>query len=132
MTKVFVSYSGKDTAFVAKLQRLLRTTNMTGFLDQSDIAAGAALSDLIRDEIRSASAVLVLLSENAVKSNWVPFEIGLAESMGKPIIPILLPINDLDKSVLELVQGHRIIDARNKPIPEIAQEIDSALELQAA
>jgi TIR domain-containing protein len=132
MHKVFISYSSKDTAFAAQLERLLHKANISGFLDQSDIAAGAVISSLIREEINSASAVLVLLSENAVKSNWVLFEIGLAQSLGKPIIPILLPTSDLDKSVLDLVNGYRVIDARNRSIPEIAEEIDSALELQPA
>ena len=132
MNKVFIAYSSKDTAFAAQLERLLHKTNVSGFLDQSDIAAGAGLSSLIRDEINSASALLVLLSENAVKSNWVLFEIGLAQSLGKPIIPILLPTTDLDKSALDLVKGYRVIDGRNRSIPEIAEEIDSALELQPA
>lgn len=132
MTKVFMSYSSKDMAFAAQLERLLHKTDISGFLDQSDIAAGARVSSLIREEINSASAVLVLLSENAMKSNWVPFEIGLAQSLGKPIIPILLPTTDLDKFALDLVKGYRVIDARKKPISEIAEEIDSALELQPA
>lgn len=132
MHKVFISYSSKDTAFAAQLERLLHKTNVRGFLDQSDIAAGAGLSTLIRDEINSATALLVLLSEDAVKSNWVLFEIGLAQSLGKPIILILLPATDLDNSVLDLVNGYRVIDARNRSIPEIAEEIDSALELQPA
>lgn len=131
MHKVFISYSSKDTAFAAQLERLLHKTSVSGFLDQSDIAAGAGLS-LIRDEINSASALLVLLSDDAVKSNWVLFEIGLAQSLGKPIIPILLPTTDLDKSALDWVKGYHVIDARNRSIPEIAEEIDSALELQPA
>jgi hypothetical protein len=131
MNKVFISYSSKDTAYAAQLERLLHKTNVRGFLDQSDIAAGAGLS-LVRDEINSASALLVLLSDDAVKSNWVLFEIGLAQSLGKPIIPILLPTTDLDKSALDWVKGYHVIDARNRSIPEIAEEIDSALELQPA
>ena len=131
MNKVFISYSSKDTAYAAQLERLLHNTSVHGFLDQSDIAAGAGLS-LIRDEINSASALLVLLSDDAVKSNWVLFEIGLAQSLGKTIIPILLPTTDLDKSALDWVKGYHVIDARNRSIPEIAEEIDSALELQPA
>lgn len=131
MPKVFISYSTKDTAFAARLERLLHD-GMIGFLDHSDIAAGASLSGLIREEMNRASAVLVLLSENAVKSNWVPFEIGLAQALGKPIIPILLPTSDLDESALDLVRGYRVIDARKKPIQQVAEEINSALELQPA
>ncbi|HKQ05499.1 MAG TPA: toll/interleukin-1 receptor domain-containing protein [Blastocatellia bacterium] len=132
MRRIFISYSNKDTAFVAQLERMFRQIDVTGFLDQSDMAAGAPISSQIREAIRSASAVLVLLSEDAVRSNWVPFEIGLAQSLGKPIIPVLLPTSELNKSILDLVKDYQVIDARNKPIPEIVKEIDSALELQEA
>ena len=130
MDKVFLSYSSKDTAFATQLERLLHAA-LSGFLDQSDIAFGARIS-LIQEEIKKASAVLVLLSEDAVKSNWVPFEIGMAQALGKPIIPILLPMTDLNKSIMDLVKGYPVIDAREKPIPEVAEEINSALELQPA
>ena len=132
MRRIFMSYSSKDTAFAAQLERMFHEIDVMGFLDQSDMAAGAPISSQIREAIKGTSAVLVLLSEDAVKSNWVPFEIGLAQSLGKLIIPVLLPTSELNKSILDLVKDYQVIDARNKPIPEIAREIDSALELQEA
>src|SRR2546421_21198 len=83
-----------------------------GWIDESDVAAGEAISEKIRESLKRASALIVIISERSLKSPWVQFELGAAEGMGKPVIPILIGPVGIEKKLPEWLQGLRYVDAR--------------------
>ena len=88
--RIFISYARADYAFAHQLLSALRDFNIEGWMDDTDIAAGSAVGDAVRSAIQKASAVVVLVSPMSVRSQWVSFEVGAAQALQKPIVPILL------------------------------------------
>lgn len=127
MPKIFISYARSDRENVEQFVRALRAANITGWLDATDIAAGESLSSAVRDALRISSGVVVFLSYNALHNEWVQFEIGAAEALGKTIIPVIISGNDLEKSLPDILRNRKLIDARNRPPSSVAQDISHAL-----
>lgn len=71
---VFISYSHADERFVDALQAALVARNINVWRDVHDLNAGP-IAEQVVDAIRRNDVVLLVLSEAAVKSDWVDFEI---------------------------------------------------------
>lgn len=127
MRNVFISYARGDERAARELRTNLRDMEITGWMDESDLAAGEAFSKKIRDSLRRASAVIVIVSEESLRSPWVKFELGAAESMGKPIIPILIGSVGIEERLPEWLQDLRYVDARAEPFQRVAIEVRRAL-----
>lgn len=106
----------------------MRTANITGWLDATDIAAGGSKSSAVRDALQVSSAVVVFLSRNALTSKWVQFELGAAEALGKTIIPELLPGAEPREDLPELLKDRWFIGARSSPPSSVVEEIRRALD----
>lgn len=65
------------------------------------MVGGEPLNPWVREEIKKAHAVLAVLSLNAFNSKWVRREIRHAQSLKKPVIPLLRP--GVDVETLELL-----------------------------
>ncbi len=114
MSRVFISYSRKDGSYVNQLWSVLDKLEVDGFLDETDIATGGTWDKHIRDTIQKADAVVIVLSENSVHSNWVMAEAGMAWGLDKRIIPVISPGSQLTAhEISPVLQDTRILDARN-------------------
>lgn len=107
--RAFVSYCHADRDFAARLQRRLEAYRLprrlagrvvplpgqgTGrigpiFRDRNDLSAAADLSLAVRDAIAASSALLVVVSPDAMHSKWVLREIELFREL-QPDAPILV------------------------------------------
>jgi methylmalonyl-CoA mutase cobalamin-binding subunit len=128
VSNVFISYARADRESVEQLVRALRAANITGWLDATDIAAGASVSSAVREALQRSSAVIVFLSHNALHNQWVQFEIGAAEALGKTIIPVIVSGNQLEKHLPDILKERKVIDARSQPYAAVVNEIRRALE----
>lgn len=90
MSKIFISYSRKDSAFVDKTVYEMQRRNFRVWLDRADISKGANWQEKIREAISLCSAVVVFLSPDSVNSNNVLDEIKQAVDTNTPIIPYML------------------------------------------
>ncbi|TWT44268.1 TIR domain protein [Phycisphaerae bacterium RAS1] len=88
---LFLSYSRADAdeAWIRALDEALQAHDLALWRHSASIAAGDSIPDAISDALRRCDAVLVLLSEQYLKSPWAAFELGAALSQGKRIIPIV-------------------------------------------
>jgi len=128
MPNVFISYAHADRDHVEHLVRALRATNIAGWLDATDIAAGASVPSAVREALQRSSAVIVFLSNSALHNQWVQFEIGAAEALGKMIIPVIVSGNQLAEQLPEILKDRTVIDARNQPYAAVVNEISRELE----
>lgn len=88
--RVFVSYSTHDLGLATHVQQMLVASGAQVFVAEYSLPAGAALTPAIVKAIKSCDLFILLWSEHAKKSEWVPQEIGVARGCEKPVIPVLL------------------------------------------
>jgi hypothetical protein len=93
VSDVFISYSHADREFVYRLVQDLELAGLTVFFDQR-IASGESWADTLSKAIEGARYVLVVLSPEAVSSDWLRAEtmLGLKrEGDGKAtVIPLMV------------------------------------------
>jgi TIR domain len=124
----FISYSRHDREFASVLARELGRRGTTGFLDMSDISAGAEWGHSIKAAIQNSDAVIVILSPEATTSNWVMAEVGMAQALNKPIIPVLAPGAQVEGSVSDLLRSYQIVNASELPVEEVSARIVAAMK----
>ena len=129
MASIFLSYSRKDGSYTNQLRAALDKLEVHGFLDETDVATGAQWNKHIRDAIQKVDAVVVVLSENSVHSNWVMAEVGLAWGLDKRTIPVIPPGSKLETDeVPPVLQDSEILDARSISPAETASQILQAVQ----
>lgn len=72
---VFISYSTVDSDEVLDFVSILKNSGVEFFLDKIDIGWGESIVERVFSGIHSARFVVVFVSENSLKSNWVKREI---------------------------------------------------------
>lgn len=90
MYKVFVSYSTHDLPDVTLLKESLKDSGVEVFVAHDSVKPSGKLSEEISAAITSCDLFVLVWSENAKNSDWVPQEIGKAHQMHKKILPIVL------------------------------------------
>jgi hypothetical protein len=87
---LFVSYSRKDQKVVDWIAKGLEASGFTVWIDRTRILAGTPWQKVIPAEIRRAEALLLIITPEAMDSDWVRREYFYALSRRVPIIPVLL------------------------------------------
>ena len=80
--KVFISYS-RDDADQANLVGSALRSNGLGVWWDENLLAGERWQQELDDQLTKAEAIIVLWSENSVRSNWVLFEASIAKRLDK-------------------------------------------------
>ena len=88
--RVFISHASPDDAVADKVMHWLRNAGLKGWLDQTDILPARNWRNEIHCGVRSASAVIVLISAASRRSRYVREEWELATSHGVPVVPALI------------------------------------------
>ena len=93
-SNVFISYSRADAS---KLQDILKLLITAGFIKEEDHilreedlpVRHRALRAEVKRQIQSASKVVVVWNADSANSQWVNYELGLADALGKKIIAVI-------------------------------------------
>lgn len=92
--KIFISHIAHDSKAAQQIADELRNHQMQPWLAQADIQPGMSWITAISDAIKSADAVIVLLSKQASESPSLRSEISMAiaeqEGVEKIVIPVLV------------------------------------------
>lgn len=91
---VYISYSREDAPFVNRLYEDLRHAGLSVWIDQEAIAPGERWAECVQRAIMESQNILVIITSNSMKSNWLSAEISIAvaaqrSDSRKFIIPIL-------------------------------------------
>jgi len=78
--KVFLSYANSDKEFADRLSSQLRKVESSLFLDLVNLPHGKQILSGMRSQISSADILVLLLSPNALESEWVQRELEYAVS----------------------------------------------------
>ncbi len=78
MSKLFISHSSKDDAFVRELRRTLADHGHDGWIDSRELRGGDALWPEIQKAIEEASGFAFVVSTDSLQSDWVADEVAHA------------------------------------------------------
>ncbi|MEX2162608.1 MAG: toll/interleukin-1 receptor domain-containing protein, partial [Anaerolineales bacterium] len=119
IASLFISYSHSDLAFVEKMQKHLDEKGVRYWCDDHDATAGR-LEKIINSAIRNNPIVLLVLSSNALQSDWVEHEVSDARRLEKEIgRDVLCPVaiddewkkqNSWSRVLFDQVRKYNILD----------------------
>lgn len=121
ISPLFISYSHADKAFVDRVEKSLNEQGIRFWRDIHDATAGRLETQIDR-AITQNQTVLLILSENSIKSDWVQHEVRKARELEKEIKQDVLCPVALDDSwrtspwpgrVMEQVKEYNILDFSN-------------------
>ena len=86
---VFLSYASTDRANADRLRELLARRLSSRVFTVDNLSPSKNWENQLRDELTRATAFVVLLSPDSVRSHWVLRELGAAWGLKKPILPVV-------------------------------------------
>ncbi len=89
MGSIFISYSKKDVVYAAKLVNALKREGFNVWIDL-DMQKGTQWDLRLEKQLKDCDLYLLIVSNNSYESKWVRKEVLFAQTMNKPIIPIML------------------------------------------
>src|SRR5262245_10848178 len=87
-TRIFISYSRKDTAFADQLAMALDARGYEVLLDREDISGGEAWRERLDALVLQADAVAFVLSPDSVASPICDWETKRTVELGKRLLPL--------------------------------------------
>jgi hypothetical protein len=131
----FISYSSKDDDFAQRLHADLQQKGVRCWFAPEDLKIGEKFRTRIDESIRIYDKLMVILSENSIRSPWVEDEVEAAlEKERKQSKLALFPIR-LDDAVMETERAwagqpaphapHRRLPRleRSRPLPEVVRPV---------
>jgi len=94
---IFISHSSKDDDTVKRLRQTLELHGKIPWVDSRELTGGDGLADTIEESIRTARHFVVVISIDALSSEWVQREVGIAleeasqRTDGYKVISLVLP-----------------------------------------
>jgi tetratricopeptide (TPR) repeat protein len=106
MSKLFISHSTRDDAFVRRLRQALADLQQDAWVDSRELRGGDPLWSAIQQGIEEGSAYAVLVSGDSLQSKWVGKEVqhalALQKQRGRDTFPVIpLSLNGTKLGVLE-------------------------------
>ncbi len=128
---VFISYKHDPDAFLdmffAILKRTFQDDTINYWYDQ-DIKAGTEWRVEIDNAIRAARMVLVIITPEAVLSQYMTYEWCYALGLGKPIIPVLLKGKEDDVHIKLREFQHLDFRFAGQPWDKLSQRVKDLRE----
>lgn len=106
--KIFISHSARDQRLVISLSNLLAKFGVEVSVAEWYLSPGEHLDKKVFKLIEESDCVVVLLTRNGIRSNWVHQEIGYSSRCNKLIIPIVE--KGIDIKYLAALQGIEYIE----------------------
>ncbi len=113
--KIFISYAHQDNEQISKLKSALTekgiiSNEAVSFEDsQMPMVPGSSIRGALRNAIESANTVVVYWTKNSAASEFVNYEMGMADALDKKLVVVTpkgermsLPSNLTDIHMVEL------------------------------
>lgn len=126
---VFISYSSRDSAAACAVRSMLEANGVKCWMAPESIPMGGDYANAIPLAIENCSVFLLILSENAQASKWVPKELDLAITFDKRVIPFQIddglmtrPFNFRLTNIQRIEAYRDLADAYEKLLSRIRSE----------
>lgn len=126
---IFLSHSHKDKQLVEGFVNYLASLGISVYVDWKDTSmppiTNGATADKIKERIRKDDLFMMLATENACNSKWVPWEVGVADEIKGRDGVVVIPVKDPNgrfhgNEYLQLYQRLEVVDWVNDKL-EIRQ-----------
>ena len=107
---VFLSHAFVDRDIAADIKENMSRNGIDVFLVHDDIEPGENRSTILKDELKSRSIFLALITKNYHDADYMDQEFGMALAYGKPILPIL--INGEPRGFMNEIQHVKITPSK--------------------
>ena len=94
--RVFISHSREDSELARDIARRLRGAGFETFEDFEEFGSGAEFKKHLRERLSQASVFLILATPRSLRSSWIMTELGMAEALGRIVIPVTVGLNPQD------------------------------------
>ena len=146
MGYAFISYNSNSRAYADEIKAAFNKNSIDSWIAPDDIPVGSRYAQVINMAIKNCACFVLLLTENAMRSQWVAKEVERAIHYKKPIVPIrleelvltdefelyistdqILPLNDFDErtSALQnlITAVHAYVSASTYEKTDLEQEL---------
>lgn len=130
MHDVFISYSSKDSAITEAVRGFLEANGISCWMAPGSIPNGSNYTKEIPKAIRECRIFVLILTDHAQKSIYVPMELDLAVKYEKKIMPFVLEniqLSDEFDFLLTLVQHSNTHQDKAKAMQTLADDIHTFL-----
>ncbi len=97
-TTIFLSHSHKDKRLAEGLKNYLATLGISLYIDWQDTdmpeRPNRVTADNLKKRIAELNIFLMLCTDNALQSRWVPWEIGVADSIKRNDKILIAPVKN--------------------------------------
>lgn len=108
MADIFISYAHEDRESAEHVAQVLEAVGFTVWWDRR-IPAGRTWRSVLEEALQGMRCLIVLWSENSIKSTWVIEEAEEARRLGKIMLPVL--IHKINPPVgFRAIQAAKLID----------------------
>lgn len=116
--EVFLSHSSQDAETASHIARVLRENGVPTFFSPHNILGAQQWHDEIGSALKRCDWFLILLSENAIQSKWVKWELhyALRTYVENRIVPLSYQACDYDRLSWTL-DGFQMIDFSGEMLP---------------
>ncbi len=125
---VFLSHSSDDDEVAKKVRAALERWGVKVWIAPDDISGGRRWGEAIVDGIQSCDGVVFLSSEQSHASEQTEKEIGIADELNKPIVPVRLDETDLPNQFRYHLAHLQWIDINTPPTERDYERIARAIE----
>jgi hypothetical protein len=80
-----LSYSHRNSPVAKRVRNCLERLGLTVLMDELNIEPGQPISEAVRDLVRRATHLIVIVSPASLESQWVLFEIGMAWALKREV-----------------------------------------------
>ncbi len=94
--RVFISHSHRDDELVRDLARRLHGAGLIPVVDWTALPVGKDWKKTVREQIRGADAMLILVTPAIQSSAWMMAELGMAEGFERIILPVTVGLKPSD------------------------------------
>jgi hypothetical protein len=127
---VFISYSRSNIDFMRRLRDDLTAAGIAIWTDENLTPGASSWKDAIEAALNNSESVIVLMSPEAKKSEWVEREIDYARLLNRRIIPVLIAGDATSAIPFELINA-QLVDMRTR-YPRALQKLIETLQTNPA
>ena len=122
---VFISYTTVEKKDAEQVKDVLETNGFKCWMAPESIPGGSSYANEIENAIKTCEVVVVILSDKAQDSIWIPKEVSRAFSYKKIIIPFHIDESDVRDPFRFLLSDAQRIEAYNNVTKAYEQLIAS-------